>query len=67
MLDGLVPPRVVWLVRHHLDLLKAPAATRQRYRGVDQLVDLERLRRWDLAGRDPHVWVAGPEHALDQL
>src|SRR4051794_22090790 len=34
LLDGLVCPRVVWLVRHHLDLLRAPARTRRRRRGT---------------------------------
>jgi exopolyphosphatase/pppGpp-phosphohydrolase len=24
LLDGLVSPRIVWLVRHHLDLLRVP-------------------------------------------
>src|SRR5262249_39824061 len=33
LLEGLVAPRVVWLVRHHLDLLEAPAATKRRLRG----------------------------------
>ncbi len=34
MLDGLVAPRIVWLVRHHLDLLDSPAATKRRLRGT---------------------------------
>lgn len=67
MLEGLVPHRVTWLVRHHLDLLRAPAATRRGYRGSRELADLERLRRWDLAGRCLHVWVPSPEDALGLL
>src|ERR1700744_2827706 len=53
LLDGLLPERAVWLVRHHLDLLKDPRRTRSRYRGTKELADLEQLRRWDLGGRDP--------------
>src|SRR6185295_3310220 len=46
LLEGLVAPRVVWLVRHHLDLLVAPGVTRRRLRGSPALADLQRLRRW---------------------
>ena len=67
LLEPWLPARVTWLVRHHLDLLRHPKATRQRLRGTPQLVDLERLRRWDLAGRETSVWVPQPEHALDIL
>lgn len=67
LLDGLVAPRVVWLVRHHLDLLRAPGATRRRLRGKTELADLERLRRWDLGGRSPHALVGSVEEAVDQL
>ncbi len=64
LLDGLVPPRVLWLVTHHLDLLRQPALTRQRLHRTRQLADLERLRSWDLFGRRRGVWVPGPEDAL---
>lgn len=64
LLDGLVCPRVVWLVRHHLDLLRSPAATKRRLRGTPALADLARLRRWDLAGRSPRASVLAPEDAL---
>ncbi len=57
MLCGLVPNRVVWLVEHHLDLLRQPTKTRRRYRGTSGLRDLELLRRWDVAGRDPRASV----------
>ncbi|MEZ4238190.1 MAG: HD domain-containing protein [Myxococcota bacterium] len=62
LLVGL-PERTVWLVAHHLDLLRAARATRARWRGTPALADLERLRRWDLAGRDPHGRVREPEEA----
>lgn len=67
LLDGMVPERVVWLVRHHLDLLREPRRTRRRLRGSSQLHDLERLRRWDLAGRDPNGLVGTVEEAVDAI
>jgi hypothetical protein len=67
MLDGLLCPRVVWLVRHHLDLLKEPRRTRRNLRGTADLKDLELLRRFDLGGRDPKAAVLAPEDAFDLL
>ena len=67
LLEGLVCSRTVWLVRHHLDLLKEPRATRRRYRGTSALRDLEKLRRWDLGGRDPNARVITIEAAFDLL
>ena len=67
LLEGLLAPRAVWLVRHHLDLLKDARATRRRYHGTQALRDLELLRRWDLSGRDPNARVVSLEGALDQL
>src|ERR1700742_4149687 len=64
LLDGLVAPRVVWLVRHHLDLLNAPGATKRKMRGSPALADLQRLRRWDVGGRNPGAIVTSPEAAL---
>jgi hypothetical protein len=64
LLDGLLAPRVVWLVRHHLDLLDAPVATKRRLRGSPVLTDLQRLRRWDVGGRSPRATVIEPEAAL---
>ncbi len=66
-LRGLVAPRIVWLVEHHLDLLRRPRRTRRRYRGMTRLLDLERLRRWDLGGRDPRARVIDPHEAIDIL
>ncbi len=65
MLDGLLSPRIVWLVEHHLDLLKKPKQTRSRLRGTVQLVDLEKLRRWDLDGRRTDVEVIDPKSAVE--
>ncbi len=67
LLQGLVSDRVVWLVRHHLDLMRAPQRTRRRLRGTAQLRDLERLRRWDVGGRDPHATVGAVADAVDTL
>lgn len=67
LLEGLVSDRVVWLVRHHLDLLKAPGRTRRRYARTAQLQDLEKLRRYDLAGRDPNARVVTAEAAFTLL
>lgn len=64
LLDGLVHPRIVWLVRHHLDLLRAPGVTRRRLRGTERLAALESLRRWDLAGRSPRAVVPSPAEAV---
>ncbi len=67
LLESVAPPRVTWLVHHHLDLLKTPTATRRYFAGSSQLRDLERLRRWDLAGRKPTAWVPCPEDAIATL
>jgi hypothetical protein len=67
LLDGLLSPRVVWLVRHHLDLLRDARGARRRWRGTPALRDLEALRRWDVGGRDPNARVVFIEGALDQI
>lgn len=67
LLSDLVSPRIVWLVRHHLDLLRAPGATKRRFRGNKALSDLQRLRRWDVGGRSPTAGVVPPEIALKLL
>ncbi|WP_433933794.1 HD domain-containing protein [Sorangium cellulosum] len=66
-LAELVCPRVVWLVRHHLHLLRAPAATKRRLRRTRALTDLTRLRRWDLGGRSPAATVLRAEAAVEVL
>lgn len=67
VLEGALPSRVVWLVRHHLDLLVSPTKARRRYAGSQALVDLELLRRWDLAGRDPYAMTISTEEALEKV
>ncbi len=67
LLEGLVRADVVWLVEHHLDLLREPSRARRRFAGDARLGLLQRLRRYDLAGRDPAARVRGPEWAVDTL
>lgn len=67
LLEGLVCPRVVWLVRHHLDLLREPRRTRRRFGSTPELADLVRLRQWDLGGRRANACVLSPEEAMDIL
>lgn len=67
LLAGLMPDRVLGLVRRHLDLLRDPARTRRRLRGTVLLRDLEALRRWDLAGRDPRAVVGSVEEAVQAI
>jgi predicted HD phosphohydrolase len=67
LLDGWVSSRVVWLVRHHMDLLLCPQKTRKKLRGTPQMHDLEQLRRWDQAGRDPYAQVIDPDHAIELI
>jgi predicted HD phosphohydrolase len=64
LLEGLVAPRIVWLVRHHLDLLDAPAATKRRLRGTRALGELQLLRAWDVGGRKPDAHVSTIDDAL---
>lgn len=66
-IDGLLSPRITWLIRHHLDLLKTPQKTRRLLAGTKQLMELEKLRRWDLAGRQPSAYVISSQQAIDQL
>lgn len=67
LLDGLVSARIVWLVRHHLDLIHTPGNTKRRLRGTAALADLRHLRRWDEGGRSPSAVVFTPEAALEIL
>lgn len=67
LIDGLLAPRVVWLVRHHLDLLEAPGVAKRRLRGTRELTDLQRLRRWDVRGRSPRASVLEPDAAVTFL
>jgi hypothetical protein len=63
LLDGVLSGRLVWLVRHHLDLLREPKRARRRHSRED-LRDLEMLRSIDLAARSPSARVTPIEDAL---
>lgn len=67
LLSDLLCDELVWLVGHHLDLLREPAKTRRRLAGQPRLSLLEQLRRFDLAGRDPRARVRDAEWAVDTL
>ncbi|MGR8935134.1 MAG: HD domain-containing protein [Gammaproteobacteria bacterium] len=67
LLKNVLSPRIVWLVEHHLDLLSQPKKTRHLLRNQPQLLDLERLRRWDLQGRIPDKSVVRLAFAVDCL
>lgn len=67
-LEGLLSPRIVWLIRHHLDLLKSPKRTRHRLQAWPQLLqELSWLRRWDLQGRQIHIDVPSHDYAVEQI
>lgn len=67
LLKGLLSPRIVWLVKHHLDLLKHPKKTRHLLQHKPQLNDLEQLRQWDLQGRQPNKPVVSLDFAINSL
>ena len=67
LLQNLLSARVVWLVKHHLDLLKTPKRTRHHLQNKSQLFDLEQLRRWDLQGRVPNKTVVPIAFAVDNI
>ena len=68
LLDGLIDSESCWLIAHHLDLLRAPQSARKHLRKQQRrLQRLEKLRRYDLAGREPDAKVNDPEWALQTL
>ena len=64
LIAGWVPEPTRWLVAHHLDLLRRPRETRALWLGSPALAALERLRHWDLSGRNPRARVRSPEEAV---
>jgi len=67
LLNHLLSDRITWLIQHHLDLLKRPKKTRQIFKNTPQLLDLEQLRRWDLAGRIAGKKTRSIDFAINQL
>ncbi|GEM_PF-882890 len=66
-LDGLLSSRIVWLIRHHLHLLRMPRRTRRWLRNTPQLQELELLFRWDRQGRSSIAQVLTPQTAIHLL
>lgn len=67
MLSNLFPARVVWLIEHHLDLIRSPRKTKHQLANTQRLNDLTQLRAWDVAGRCPMAGVCSPKEALDLI
>lgn len=67
MLTGVLNPRIVWLVEHHLDLMRFPHRTRNKYVGQNRLQQLQLLRRVDVGGRDPMASVMDLQDAIQLL
>ncbi|WOX05755.1 HD domain-containing protein [Microbulbifer pacificus] len=67
MLTGVLNPRIVWLVEHHLDLMQFPHRTRNKYAGQNRLQQLQLLRRVDVGGRDPMASVMDLQDAIQLL
>ncbi|MES9905118.1 MAG: HD domain-containing protein [Sedimenticola sp.] len=67
MLQGLLSPKICWLVEHHLHLLTIPKRTRKRLQGTTALHELEQLRCWDLGGRKRECSVPAPERAISSI
>jgi len=66
-LDHYLSPKIVWLIRHHLDLLTRKKRTRKQWEGSKRLIDLKKLRRWDLQGRDVDAEVMSVTAAVDMV
>lgn len=68
MLTDVLDNQIVWLVRHHLDLLISSSQTQRKLRKQPtRLRQLQLLRNWDVSGRDINAEVMSPEQALDLL
>ncbi|MBV1908331.1 MAG: HD domain-containing protein [Kangiellaceae bacterium] len=65
MVTEILPTRVIWIIKHHLDLLKSPQQTQRKFANTQKIGDLIQVRRWDLAGRSPTARVRDTEEALD--
>ena len=64
MLSGILSPRIVWLIAHHLDLMISPRKTQQKLSNTQQLKDLSQLKHWDMSGRCPNATVRSAEAAF---
>lgn len=67
MVKDIFPERVVFIIRHHLDLLKSTRSTKRKYANTSLLSDLTKLRRWDLAGREQDAKVRDVKDAFSLI
>ncbi len=67
MLSGVLNPQVTWLVEHHLDLMHSPRKTRKKYGAQPRFAQLQKLRRFDVNGRDPAAQVISVAAAIESL
>lgn len=67
MLTGVLNPHIVWLVDHHLDLMRCPRRTRAKFAGQPCLQQLQLLRNLDVSGRDPLARVMPIDEAISLL
>ena len=65
MLEGVLNPKIIWLIKHHLDLIKHSKKTLQKYKNQSRLNDLQLLRKLDIKSRDPFVEVMSVETAIN--
>jgi len=65
MLRDFLPPSVVWLVEHHMDLLHYPQRTNRALKNSPKLQDLKLLRQWDIQGRVPNSRVCSVDFAVN--
>ena len=62
LLHSRLNSKIIWLIRHHIHLLRAPESTQKWLAGTPQLATLKTLWTWDLKGRK----CQQPEFTLDQ-
>ncbi|MCJ8313616.1 MAG: HD domain-containing protein [Saccharospirillaceae bacterium] len=67
MLEGILNPKIIWLIKHHLDLIKHSKKTLQKYKNPSRLNDLQLLRKLDIKDRDPFVEVMSVETAINTV
>ncbi|NRB79213.1 MAG: HD domain-containing protein [Saccharospirillaceae bacterium] len=67
MLEGVLHPRIIWLIKHHLNLMKHNKKTIQKYANQDRLKDLQLLRKLDETGRDPFAQVMSVNQAINLI
>ena len=67
MLNGLLTPKICWLIKYHLHLMTNPRRTRSRLKGTLALRELEQLRKWDIGGRQTDIIVPTVQLAIASI